>query len=416
MKRILCLVFFVWFGVCSLSSQTLTSTYNAGTPGVRTVTAFVASRTLEADGWRVTVNWNWVNTGGPDYVGLGTGQVFFGSTMVLNRGGASASGSLSMLFPYSQSSVNLMTNISYYSGYDTKNATITQPSQAHKVKVAFTNTSSFPVTYKLMQGSTELGRVTLQPGQGVIQVFSSSSPSDVHVLSEVIDLTQDGSSWVVKPGAVTDMGPQGGLVSTVPGSTVDGDTPQNNIPEPNLPKSPNPAAPKPTTGTGNADDHVWSPRLGSSALTNDVYREGIEKLLDQWLAGSGGSGSGGGSDGVVSAINEMSGKLDVAGSTPSVDDPPAVEEAGILDGKPANAQVSSAVGKLPVSAPIVTLPSTVTGFSVSLKIPGIAPQNLAVDLEDYSAGITVFRGIASAVLALMFWWAVVDNIRKAFAN
>lgn len=147
----------------------------------------------------------------------------------------------------------------------------------NKVTVSLRNDRDVAVTYKLLQGSTVLGEVTLQPGQALIQQYSTNSTETVSVAELIPGIQQDGDAWRIVPGATTTR-----TVATV--------TPAP-IPDPQNPPAPTPVTPAkdvPTNVSPNkspTDKPIWTtttantnPAAQTDLLTNSTFREGIDKL------------------------------------------------------------------------------------------------------------------------------------------
>jgi len=156
------------------------------------------------------------------------------------------------------------------------------PPPTFKVTVSLFNDRTVPARYKLLQGSTVLGEVTLQPGTGLIQTFETTSSETVSILEEIDDLTKDGTTWVVLPGATTTRIVQEGVAPQAPPEN----SPPSWTPEPvvvtqaaDVPESPTPS---PTPGR----QPVWTnqpannnPTQQTDLLTNKIYREGVDKVV-----------------------------------------------------------------------------------------------------------------------------------------
>jgi len=152
-----------------------------------------------------------------------------------------------------------------------------EPTEVRKVTVSLRNTSGVPQTYKLMDGVTQIGSVTLQPGEGLIQTFvvDAATAANLQVVAQLNDLGFTDGQWVVEPGAVkvSTSVPAGGInnsnvhISTQP-------TAEQIVP---VPQPPSPAAPVNGQGSGGT---VWRNGAGGAtdALTNTVYREGVDKI------------------------------------------------------------------------------------------------------------------------------------------
>jgi len=144
---------------------------------------------------------------------------------------------------------------------------------SYKVTVKLFNSRTVPARYKLMQGSANLGEVTLQPNTGLIQTFTTSSNDPVTVLEEIDDLTKDGPLWVEVTGAVTSV--PVATITPIPTSQPDDPQTVNQSPDiPNSPKTETSTSPVWKQPTPNND-----PTQQKDLLTNAVFREGIEKLL-----------------------------------------------------------------------------------------------------------------------------------------
>lgn len=147
-----------------------------------------------------------------------------------------------------------------------------------KVTVSLFNSRDVAVTYKVMQGATEIGSVTLQPGTGLIQTFTTPSADPVTVLELVPDLAKDGDAWVVVDGATH--------TSTV-GTATPASVPSGGSNPPAVPISQAPDVPTNTSpNVAPAAKPVWKnvtvnsdPANQTDLLTNSVYREGVDKIV-----------------------------------------------------------------------------------------------------------------------------------------
>lgn len=264
-----------------------------------------------------------------------------------------------------------------------------------KVTVSLRNNRDVPVRYRLMQGSTVLGEVTLQPGQALIQQFTTTSTEVVTVFEEVDDLSFDGTNWVIVEGAVTTKNvTPGSGITPVPSSTPT-PTPTPITPSPDIPKTVNPN-PKPDYAP------VWknptpnnNPTGQVDLLTNSVFREGVDKI--------------------GAALNSIDATLSEKDQTPTVAEfPQQFTETLAATGA---TEVNALVAKLP-TAPQV-LPSNIgssSHFQFTLKFPPLT-QTFAVDVDmaPYSAAISFIRGLMKACLSILFFFLVVNTLKKAVA-
>jgi len=165
------------------------------------------------------------------------------------------------------------------SGPYTGTAGTGEPQAIRKVTVSLANTSGVPVSYKLMNGTTQVGStVTLQPGQTLVQTFEidAATASNLSVVAQLNDIDFSDGQWVVVPGAVkTSISvPAGGITNTNVHTDPTPTAPQVvPVPQPNAPASP-------PNGSGSGGT-VWLNGGGTGttdALTNRVFREGVDKI------------------------------------------------------------------------------------------------------------------------------------------
>lgn len=151
------------------------------------------------------------------------------------------------------------------------------PPPQKQVTVSLRNTRDVPVTYKLYQDGEQIGEITLQPGQALIQQFNVPAGSDVTVFESVVGVSFDGQNWVENSSAVTTK------------KVAEGITPHDEgaapaVP-PSVPQSPDiPQKVSPTPRPSGAP--VWrsvpvelDPTQQKDLLTNAIYREGVDKLI-----------------------------------------------------------------------------------------------------------------------------------------
>ena len=255
-----------------------------------------------------------------------------------------------------------------------------------KVHLGLTNPSlTHPMEYRIYQDGNLIDTVTVPGGQSVAAVIEVPGNSEITVFARVKDVVQnDMGQWFESPDSVTDLGPVtaqgGGAISPI---ETNGTPPKTDIKPPeNVPSN---GTPKDT------DKPIWNPTtaatLDSERLDKATYREGVDKIVAE---------------------------LKRTIPTENVD-PPSAADASALEGKPEASQVTGILAKIPPMLS-VTAPDTVTSFSVTFDIPEVGDKTMTVDLTKYATGISVFRAICSAVLALLFWWAVVVTVRGAFAG
>jgi hypothetical protein len=152
------------------------------------------------------------------------------------------------------------------------------PQTQHKVTVSLFNKRTVPVRYKLMQGSTQIGQVTLQPNTGLIQTFVTQNADPVSVFEEIDGLSKDGTSWVEVPGATH---------SEKVGEVTPTSVPENQTPPSvSVPQAPNvPTNITPTPAPSKQP--IWrsvpinnDPTQQKDLLTNAIYREGVDKTVE----------------------------------------------------------------------------------------------------------------------------------------
>lgn len=167
--------------------------------------------------------------------------------------------------------------------------------------VSLRNQEKYAVTYRLMQDGVEVGRVTLQPGQALIQPVETGSDGKLEVFADVQGLSTDGIVWREVPGAVT--------------TQKVGETTPTTDPAPAPVEMPGPNIPQTVAGTGGGSQAgavvFKSPGDASAPVTNGVFQEGISQLA-QRVAGAGGGGGGTATDmgPTNSKLDTIAGKID----------------------------------------------------------------------------------------------------------
>jgi len=255
------------------------------------------------------------------------------------------------------------------------------------------NKTAFPITYKLMQDGVEIGSVTLNPGQGLLQTFTVPSTSQVNVLTETSGIGFDGSAWVVNEELVTTQ-----AVGDPITPTVNTTPPETDIPLPTLPESENPAT-NPidnpaTNSTANTNKYkpIWTPQAEqtpgeqTNLLTIEAYREGVEKLMTATVP-TYTEGEDIPPDAVDTAVESFEGNI-MASAAPS-----------FFTGSPGGSSVISA-----------DLPS----FSVLGKT--WPAHTFSYDLSQHSAIISWFRAICSVCLWVGYFILCVNTARGAGAD
>lgn len=254
----------------------------------------------------------------------------------------------------------------------------------NKVKISLPiNKTDRAKTYKLIQGGVEVGTVTLQPGEGLIQTFTVPAGTEVTVAELIEDIESDGPVWVASPGAVT-QSPVGTATPTLV-SAGGGDPPTTTAISGGVQPE--------TKATADTAKQVWSPTsgvtAGSSDFTVKAYREGVDKIID--------------------AING-----DTTATNPDITTPDALWN-------PDTSVTENAVGKLP-AAPVITPPTPLTAISVTLALPKLGgtltSKVISVDFGEYpyATPIAVFRAICLACMAGWFFYISFNAIRSSFAG
>jgi len=161
------------------------------------------------------------------------------------------------------------------------------PVSPGNVTVSLQNTSGVPVTYRLMNGTTQIGSdVTLQPGSTLTETFvlpAGVEAANLKVISRIADVTFSDGQWVVEEGAVTTQTMVSPGVITTSNIHAESATPTPAqivpVPMPNAPSSPVTGA----TGGGT----VWNSNTtnnsttSTNGLTNSVFREGVDKITSR---------------------------------------------------------------------------------------------------------------------------------------
>jgi len=146
-----------------------------------------------------------------------------------------------------------------------------------KVNIALRNTSDAPRSYEFWQNGVKIGGVTLQPGEAVAGTMNATGTGDVVVKAVIRDAVFQDGVWVAAVGtnSTVDMG------TVTPVAVGGGDTvPPTNVEDAaGLPS-------KTDAGSQAAKDSkaIWNPVEKNTdpdaqidLLTNEVYREGVEK-------------------------------------------------------------------------------------------------------------------------------------------
>jgi len=174
-------------------------------------------------------------------------------------------------------------NISWIEGL-TGDAGSGPPISPGDVTVSLKNTSGVAITYRLMNGTTQIGSdVTLQPGETLVESFTlphGVNAADLKVVSRIADISFTDGQWVVEEGAVTTQTVVGaGVITTAnvhPATTPATPTQVVPVPMPNAPVS----APNSAGGGGT----VWNSGTGKTpndGVTNTVFREGVDKITSR---------------------------------------------------------------------------------------------------------------------------------------
>lgn len=254
------------------------------------------------------------------------------------------------------------------------------------------NRTDFPIEYRLMQDGAQVGTVTLQPGQGLIQTFTVPGTSQVTVLARVEGLYFDGDAWEVLDEAVTEQQVGGGITPTDTGTP-----PETELPSPTLPESSNPSSNpinSPATNNTvnkNAYRPIWSPFSGQTAgeqtdlLTIPAYREGIEKLLQTKQ--------------VEAEDEEM--------EFPEAEEFPEVDTSELIPEEAPNFFTGS-----------IGTSTTINFSSPSFTVGGrtFPAMSKTIDLSDYDTAVSYFRALCSVVLWVIYFALCVRTGRSAAAD
>ena len=266
-----------------------------------------------------------------------------------------------------------------------------QPNPTNEKRITITipaNNSGVTITYKLMKtlgGVTSMHSQFVQApgGSAVIQtILVPNDGATYEVVSRIEGYEFTDGQWVVAEGAVKEQ-------SVSPPTSAD-DLPDADAPPSQTgPISATTPTEAPSSGpaTATSGGTVWrSGGAAADALTNAVYREGVDKIT-----------------------------IAIEGSpvvAKSFDSAPQPEHVTSVQAAP----VVALVTKLP-TAPVVTEPGSESQFSVTFPIPGLAqPKTIAVDFADYSVSIAIFKTVVRAALSLWFFFLSVRAIREAFAG
>lgn len=269
------------------------------------------------------------------------------------------------------------------------------------IYIAVRNTTDFATTYVVMQDGEPVGSITLQPGEAVIQHVEVPADSDVVVVAQVPGLSYDGDNWFVMEGAVYEQ-------QVTPPLTPQIEPPLQPfvVPQPTIPENAKNPANNPSGGGGippwpieeegevknpNKDKPVWKhddpnedPDGQVDLLTNKIFREGIEKLLEN-----------GGAEGP----EELEpGEAEEAPTVPAPD----------MVGKFALPTLPSSIGT------VTTLAATIPGFNVSGV--GWPSYDWTFDLDDHASAVSLVRGIFAGVLYICYFILCVRTIRGAAAS
>lgn len=419
MKRFFALVLFAAGFIAGAVGQTHSHTYAspgsfAGVPyGTTTATVMVLGRYVEADGrWWIKYKVIKNESGsGASKLTAGFGGGYSPYTSAFGTKGISVHetrlGS-SGLFPAATASVFLASQLEKIDGgYQAELRTeVFKPSssdQKKQVHLGLVNPSAeYATTFKIFQDGVQIDSVVVPKSSSQSAIIEVPSTANVTVQAFVNGLTKDGNSWVDQPSAVTDLGP----VGSQSGAPI---TPTTTDPPPVTPMKPPTGIPS-GNKTSEEEKAIWAPDATTTALTKAVYREGVDKI----------TGKIGDVANKLSTTNTKLGEIkdSLTNAPPGFeggDDLPSEADPADVPVMPSAAQVDGLGAKIP-AMPTITNPGSVSSFSFALAIPRVGTKTFAVDLSEYESGINVFKWIVRAALALMFWWAVVDNIRKAVAN
>jgi hypothetical protein len=300
-----------------------------------------------------------------------------------------------------------------------------KPAQPKKATVDLVNPTEIPVTYKFYEGSsaTPFKTVNLAPGQSQTVYLETNSGEDVQVWGEATGvLDEDGN---LAPGSQFLIWKAGHITNSVMANSPTGSEPSPRLVINNLPTVPGNIRNQLAGPTANEGKPVFNSGGGDgTGLDKGTFILGVNGLksgLDEInrtlkanaAAGGGETGGGGDFTATNALLTSTNTKLDALIGTGT--------EQGVTAPSGELTQFNSATllpkitGLVP-ALPEIVLPSTVTSFSTSIQFPGMAsPTVIETDLEDYSAGITVFRTIVLGVITLMAFFVMVRTIKGAFA-
>ena len=287
-----------------------------------------------------------------------------------------------------------------------------------------------PVRYKVMQDGVVLRQLDLEPGKAVS--FQIQTLSDGYVT-----ITEQPLGWSINPTT--------GEYEETPGTdgpenyvtTVD---PNSFSSQPNQTPNPTPVVPPAMEMKGEVGTTTANPagagtgpifqNTATGAADNQTYREGVG-ILNAQLQGindklakgipvTGSTGGGGGATDMT-ATNALlttanANTSDIKTALTGGESHAAVTALSETPAELSPSSITAKItGKLP-AAPTVVVPVSATEWSVTFTIPGYStPTTIGFDLTNYSGAIAIFRGIALAGLALLFFFITLKAVRGAFA-
>lgn len=254
------------------------------------------------------------------------------------------------------------------------------------------NTGSYTITYTLKQGGVVIGTYVQVPGHGnyIMQVDVGANDGPVTLLATTTGVTTDGVSYIDDPlREVTQVISETILPTT---STTPVSVPP---PSTNNAQAPAPAASGGTvwsSGNGSAD-----PAAQKDLLTNQVFREGIDKLFvnDQNMTP--------GDTLDTSDVETQHGVLTADKVTGIVNK---------LPGRPTFEAVGSASPVLAITLPLIT---GVSGGSGGLSFTN-EDYVFSFNFTDWVTRLAWLRELIRVILMVWLFVAITRQVRESVAN
>lgn len=298
-------------------------------------------------------------------------------------------------------------------------------------------------------GSVAAHTVTLQAGETEIGSFLTTfeAETEFQVVANYAGIFEtDGDGWILDPAESTEVVLSDYVQSVEvptpaddpPAATVTTEAPTNET----TPGAP-PAGAGAIAGSSTGATSVWvrpDDSIASDSLTVATFESGLAQLARAITTSRSSSGGTGDIDvDVVVDTDELADSIadlqaEVEDQTTDLLSALALQTQTLSEGAvvdpitpndpltpeetatPNFDDAENAVSLLPTAAdlPTITMPDSVSTFSLGLEIPNVGTQYIAFDLAQWAIPISVFKAIVRAVLAVWFFFIALHTVRHAF--